>query len=167
MAVHTEVTVRDLMRPHVHTLPHAMPVREAIETLEANEITGAPVVDRAGRLIGFLSIKDIARSEHVRDERIDTERREHLYAQSLEEVEEVEAFEDDVLEREEYSPEALSGETVQDWMNPEIISIEPDASLRAVCRVMTKENVHRVLVVEKAKLVGIVSTSDIVRHFAE
>jgi predicted transcriptional regulator len=167
MTVDTTILVRDLMRTPVHTLATTMPVREAIETLEANELNGAPVVDRADRLVGFLSLRDIARSEHVRDERIDTERREHLFTQSLEEMGEDEPLTEDILDKEDYSPEVLGAETVQDWMNPQIISIRPDASLRDVCRLMVAEGVHRVLVVQRGKLEGIVSTFDIVRHFAD
>lgn len=167
MSPKTQVTARDLMRAHVLTLTANARVQDAIEMLESNEISGAPVLDRGGRLVGFLSLRDIARSEHVKEGRIDAERRERMFTQRFEQMVEEEPLDEDVLEMESFSPEALGGETVEDWMNPEIVSIEPDASLKRICRTMIDEGVHRVLVVEKKKLLGIITTTDIVRHLAE
>jgi CBS domain-containing protein len=165
MALDTSVPVRDLMRTKVFTLRATDPVRRAIELLEENRITGAPVLDRAGKLVGFLSLRDIARSEHIRDERLDTEMREHVFSERLAGMAESEG-EDEPFLKEDYSPEILAGDTVSDWMNPEVISVQPKATLREVCKLMAEEEIHRVLVVDKNELAGLVSTSDVVRYVA-
>lgn len=54
-------TVREFMVTNLVTLRPEMPIREAIDTLLKHRISGAPVVDAAGNLIGTLSEKDCLR----------------------------------------------------------------------------------------------------------
>lgn len=162
MSPKTAVTAADLMRTDVLRLSVDTPIQEAVENFEEYRITGAPVVDEAGRLVGFLSLRDIATSDHVRDGRIDAERGTWPGA-SEDEFDEGEGWADS----DDYSPEVLGRETVQDWMNPELVTCSPDTKLKDVCKLMVRESVHRVLVVEGGSLRGIVTTFDVVRHLAD
>ncbi len=54
-------TARDLMATSLVTLRPDMPLHEAIDLLLKNKISGAPVVDEEGRLVGVLSEKDCLR----------------------------------------------------------------------------------------------------------
>jgi CBS domain-containing protein len=58
-------------------------------------------------------------------------------------------------------------ETVEQLMSPDPITVAPSASLRSVCALMVREGIHRVIVVDEGKLVGIVTTLDVVRAVAE
>jgi CBS domain-containing protein len=55
------LTARDLMTPKLVTMRPDTPIFEAIHTLVARNISGAPVVDDAGRLVGLLSEHDCLR----------------------------------------------------------------------------------------------------------
>jgi hypothetical protein len=70
--------------------------------------------------------------------------------------------EDEILEREDYSPELLGRELVGDWMNRGVIHVAPDDSLASVCKLMVKNHVHRVLFVERGALKGILTSFDVV-----
>ena len=167
MTVDTEVKVRDLMRTHVTTLQADAPILSAIELLEENRISGAPVVNAKGVLSGFLSLRDIARSDHLRADRFDEELRERMLARRMEEFSggmDEDEEESDWEESDE--PTQLAADRVRDWMNPEVISISPDATLRQVCKKMAADKIHRVLVVEDGQLVGIVTSFDVVTHVA-
>ena len=54
------ITAADLMNPEVLTVPENMTVRELARYLTDNEITGAPVEDVNGKLVGVVSVVDIA-----------------------------------------------------------------------------------------------------------
>ncbi len=54
------ITAADLMNPEVLTVSEELSVRELAGFLLDHEITGAPVVDREGRLVGVVSVVDIA-----------------------------------------------------------------------------------------------------------
>jgi len=56
-------TARDVMNAEVVTVRADMAVREAARILAEKEITGAPAVDDEGRLVGVVSVTDIAESE--------------------------------------------------------------------------------------------------------
>lgn len=166
MTTLTTLSAADLMQKNVAYLNVDDSIEEAISTFEGNRISGAPVVDRAGRLVGFLSSSDIARIEHVRDGRLDADRDFAMANAESEDESWSENLERDILGKEDYSSEVLGRQSVADWMNPDVISVEPDASLKDVCALMTKESIHRVLVVDDQTVKGIVSTFDVVRVLA-
>jgi len=53
--------VRDHMDRHVATLRPELDILDAVGVLLEKRVTGAPVVDRAGRLVGILTEKDCLR----------------------------------------------------------------------------------------------------------
>ena len=54
------ITAADLMNPEVLTVPQNMTIRELARYLTDNQITGAPVEDLVGKLVGVVSVVDIA-----------------------------------------------------------------------------------------------------------
>ncbi len=52
-------TIRDVMRPDPMKIRPDANLRGALELLIENQISGLPVVDEAGRLVGVLSEKDL------------------------------------------------------------------------------------------------------------
>jgi CBS domain-containing protein len=159
----TSIAAKDLMQRKLVRLQVDTSVEDAIETLEEHGISGAPVVDTSGRLVGVFSARDVARSEHVREGRISTR-------EADDELMDLEGEEDEVemaLERRHAFSSANAGaDCVADWMSTELLTVDPDADLRKVCASMARESMHRVFVVEAGKLVGVVSSMDVVRHVA-
>jgi CBS domain-containing protein len=159
----TALLARDLMRTDVLTLSLDIGVREAVERLEEYRITGAPVVDIGGRLLGFLSLRDIASSEHVKDDGIDAGRTSWPTDASDED----EGWDEGgAYLADGYSTRVVPSATVGDWMTREVFTVSPDATLQEICATMVEAGVHRVLVVEGGALRGIISTFDVVRYFA-
>ena len=54
------ITASDLMNPEVLTVHDDMTVRELAAFLIENEISGAPVADAEERLVGVVSLVDVA-----------------------------------------------------------------------------------------------------------
>ena len=168
MAVQADTRARDLMRKQVVTLRPDASLREALETFQDQEITGAPVVDVSGRPVGFLSTRDIARTDRFSGDRFHDERQApDLPDLPTDETEEGMLDESTILDREGYSRELLGRETVQDWMSEEVTSVAPDDDLRTVCRAMSENGIHRVLVLDEGRIAGIVTSMDVVRHLAK
>ena len=59
------VTVDQLMTPDPIVIDESATVDEAVRLLEENEISGMPVVDRDGVLLGVISQTDIVRARAV------------------------------------------------------------------------------------------------------
>jgi CBS domain-containing protein len=161
------IQAKDIMQRDIVKLDPSMPIESAIQTLDELEISGAPVVDEGERLLGVLSTRDVTRAEHVHSGRIEATRGEWTMSEPPSEEEEGDANENAILEKEDYSPALFGSDTVAQWMNRKFVMVDPDASLREVCRQMSKEHVHRVIVAREKKLVGVITSSDVVRCVAE
>jgi CBS domain-containing protein len=158
------IQAKDLMQKDVVRFEASASISEAVAAFEDLHISGAPVVDGLGQVVGVLSASDIVRPERVRVG-IGVRRETEPAVRSWDD-EGVDG-EDEILSRDGYGVESLASDTVADWMTREIVSVAPDTSLREVCRKMLHHNVHRVLVLEQKRLAGILSTFDVVRCVAE
>ena len=56
--------------------------------------------------------------------------------------------------------------TVEDIMQTDLVTVLPDATVLDVARVLAEHRIHRVLVQEKGKLKGIITSLDVIAHFA-
>jgi len=119
-------------------------LREAASVLVARRISGLPVVDEAGEVVGVLSETDIVMKASG-----GTERNGYLAW----------FFDSDV------TGEKVAAETVVQAMSSPVITITPDRTVHDAARVLIEERVNRLPVVRDRKLVGIVTRSDIVRAF--
>jgi CBS domain-containing protein len=155
----TEVTAADLMQTDVAKLLASAPIESALGTFQDYHISGAPVVNEAGELVGVLSASDLIRSEHTGEGGF-ASRESDYYMSDEASGEEPPPLGDD------YSTPTIGQETVGDWMNARIISVAPDATLGQVCEQMRRESVHRVFVVDEKQLLGVVSSTDLVRYVA-
>jgi len=160
-----KIQARSLMRTQVLKLTANMPIPRALELFEDHRISGAPVVDSSGRVLGVLSATDVTRAERLGRSASRAEAPALLLRGGDDESDDDRA-EEDLLSIEDYGPENASGPTVGDWMNPEVISVRPDTTLPELCRVLIDNGIHRVLVVERGDLQGIVTSSDVVRWVA-
>jgi CBS domain-containing protein len=161
----TKIHARSLMRTQVLKLSPNMPIPRALELFEDHKISGAPVVDSSGRVLGVLSATDITRAERLGASASRAETHA-LVMRGGDDESDDELAEEDLLSIEDYGPESSAGPTVGDWMNPEVISVPPDCVLPELCRVLVDNGIHRVLVMDRGELQGIVTSSDVVRWIA-
>ncbi len=131
-----EVRAMDLMRAHVVRLESSTGLSCAVETLEESGISGAPVVDATERLVGVFSLRDAARAEHLNAGR--SAQREGDDGVPDWSEDDGSLMEDEISDREDYSSASGGGDRVADWMNPAIISVSPDATLKEVCKAMAR-----------------------------
>ncbi len=178
------LTVRDLMAPDPITLEQEETLRSAAELLTDAGVGGAPVV-QGDRVVGVVSLTDILTFEAGEpgvptyrpdltgpyDDGGDGDETELLEDTGSRWF--VEMWQDagsDVTGRmdEAEGPEwdALDEHTVAEVMSRRVLSVAPDAPLEEAARVMSADNVHRVLVVEGGVAVGILTASDLVRAVA-
>ncbi len=168
MIRHERIQAKHVMRAPVLTLAPDDTIERALELFEDSRIGGAPVVDADGNLAGMLSLSDVARTEHVCGDRIELERGGFEMAELTGEERTDEIDPDEVFfAKEDYSPELLGRDLVADWMTADVISVAPDATLEQVCGVMSSQRIHRVPVTDGKRLVGWVTSFDVVRALAD
>lgn len=138
--------VADIMsREPVCVEPHAG-IYELARLFNDNEISGAPVVDAGGRVIGVVSKTDLMRHTLQRT-------REGAPAYFFEWLDE-QAGESEGLD-------ADTEPTVEDCMTESAVTARPDDSVASVARKMAEAHVHRVVVVDEEQIpIGIVTSLD-------
>ena len=162
------ITAADLMETEVLSLSPGDSVEDAILELEETGIAGAPVLDAGRHVRGVFSLSDVARLEASVAAQLLGQRSERVMLRNSGlDVEEDEAQEDELMSMDHANTGVSAGATVGEWMTAEVVTVSPEATLVAVCRVMQTHRVHRVLVVEKGELRGVVSTMDIVTCLAQ
>jgi CBS domain-containing protein len=162
-----QIAARDVMRRNVATLSPDDTIREALEMFEDARISGAPVVDEAGAMVGVLTLTDIARTDHLDGNRLSVQRGTFEMAEPTgdELTDEIDPDEA-ILIKEDYSASLRGGEVVGQWMTRNVITVEPDASLEKACSAMVANQVHRVFVTHGQQLLGVITSFDIVRVLA-
>ncbi len=139
---------KDIMRKNVVTISPLATVKELADLLTKHRITGVPVVDSHGGLMGVVSQTDIVRKETRREE------------ETLDFYRDVMPLLESVSRRPEEA-------TVFDLMTPAVLSADEETPVGDLARQMLARKIHRLPVTREKRLVGIVSTVDILRAFVE
>ncbi len=149
------VTVADIMTTDPIVVQSETPLSQAIQILAERRISGLPVVDQSGKLVGVISETDLMWQE--------TGVRSPAFITILDSV----IFLENPAKHEEELHKAL-GQTVGEVMTKKaIVTITADRSLQEAAQLMRDRNVHRLPVVDAAgQVVGIVTRGDIIRHMA-
>lgn len=140
-----------------------MTLEAAAERLVQRGISGAPVVDEGGRLVGILSESDILR--HLKRLAEDLLGRRYLASRvhSLDLL----AF---LGEREHAAVEEvyrkLRQAHVDQVMTKHVRSVAPTDTLEAVAAAMIEHDVNRLPVVDMDRVVGIITRADLARVLA-
>jgi len=172
----------EIMTRDVVTVTPETTLREAVDLFSAHHISGAPVVS-GHAVVGVVSATDIiefaaSEPEHVTEAPENTSWAEDS---SDADVERADAMPgcyytdlfagegDDVADRIGGPSEVsvLDLHTVDEVMTRDAIALSPNDSVFAAADVMRRQAIHRVLVVEDEKLLGIVSTLDLAQAVAE
>ena len=144
----------DLMTRSVMAASADWSVGELAQFLVSNGISGAPVIDDRERLLGVVSVTDIARHASVAEEERELGGHHGYYTDALDFSLAVESFT-------EYYEQEEDVVTVRDIMTPSVFDVDVKTSAREVSKAMVKNRIHRVLVSDRGKVVGIVSALDI------
>jgi acetoin utilization protein AcuB len=126
------------MSHHVVTVSAAASGHDAVGLLARNRIRHLPVVDDDGRLCGIVTDRDL---------------RHHLFDPEV-----FRAIGSEPVER------LLGRVAVHEVMSQPVTSIDADAALDEAARVMREERLGSLPVVERDRLVGIVTETDLLRH---
>lgn len=152
---------KDIMTKKVITLHLDDSVFEAANKLAENGITGAPVVDDNGDLVGTMSETDVLNAIKTSDKTLkmvypslSTMSVSFIYTESNRK-EIMDAFED------------LGKKKVGEIMKKRVFTVSPDDSMEKAIEVMNEKKVNRIPVLDDGELVGIITRADIIKalHF--
>ena len=150
------IIARDVMTADLLTFNDDTPTPEAIATLQDYGISGAPVLNSYRECVGVFARADII--QHGAEMNAGEAPRPGDFFSGDRDADFTE-----YIPKDDYDEVLLGRETVGEWMNPNIEAVGPGESLAEVARLMAEKSLHRVLVMEGKKLLGIITALDIVR----
>lgn len=159
--IRVDLVARNIMTPDPITVSDTLPVSLLGKLLFENQISGAPVTDDTGALVGVVSQTDIIRQRAIADEEPDREKRRLTYHEMLD----IGYFPNMVDVLVEAGPdEPVVGEIC----TPSTITCRSDMPVLDLLDLMVSQGVHRVIVIGKNKQpIGIVSSMDVMRGISE
>jgi len=144
-----EKTVRDLMRTDIPRLRSNMNLLQARNLLVRHNLSGAPVVDGLGQLVGMLSIADLKNA--LLDHYAKVDRRKRRFEKETEYVLAA------VLE----AGEALEALEIEEYMTEDPDAVEPVELLEDAAEFMQENKLHHLLVIENGILQGMLCVEDL------
>ncbi len=139
-----KIPVRDVMTKRVVTAKKNTEIKEVAGLLSENRISGMPVVDDNGKVIGVVSEADILVAAGIKRENRLKDILRYLSGETVTPVK--------------------KGTTAGEVMTSPVITIGPDADIREAARIIDKKRIKRLPVVDsEGRLLGIISRADIIR----
>lgn len=139
----------EVMTPNVITVEPDLSVRELAALLSQRGISGVPVVDTSGQMVGIVSEGDLLHRTELGTEKSDKRRSswwlEH-YASEL---------------AQDYIKS--HGRTVNEIMTRDVVTVDEETSLADVATLLETRRIKRVPVMRGSEIVGIISRSNLVR----
>ncbi|MBD2137318.1 CBS domain-containing protein [Anabaena sp. FACHB-1237] len=147
-------TVAEVMSSDPISVAPQTPLKEAIKILAEKHISGLPVIDDTGKLVGIISETDLMWQE--------TGVTPPAYIMLLDSV----IYLQNPATYERDLHKAL-GQTVGEVMSKNPLTISPDKSIKQAAKFIQDHKVHRLPVIDNTgKVIGILTRGDIIRAMA-
>lgn len=151
-----KVKVKEMMVADTVVLRPEETVADAVEKFAKHRISGCPVVDNQGRVIGIMTETDILNSlkTHYKELKMRVPPETIIgisFVEIIKKREAVEAFEE------------ITNARVRDAMTRNVITAGPEDELEEVIQRMVESDVNRIPIVDESLLVGIVTRGDVIR----
>lgn len=147
----TEIQVQDVMSHNVMRVGPLTSIGEALNLMYEGKVSALPVVDEGDRCFGIVTVTDLV-----------------VLLRSTEQT-----LKSDSLPLEDYRQAVelvqrrFDSDPVRNIMSEMMVTVAPDVSIERAAKTMADENVHHLPVIADRKLVGFLSSFDIVRAMAE
>ena len=141
------IKVKDVMTRNVFAVAPDTSLETAARLLATRRVSGAPVVDREGRPVGVITQTDLVDPDRERS----SDPGRSVYYRVGGGPREVDC------------EEARGEGVVSDVMSPFVLSVGSEVDVEDAARRMLTDKVHRLLVVDADRIVGIISTLDVLR----
>jgi len=140
----------EIMTSRVATVRPEAQLKDAARTMLEYGISGLPVVDASGQLVGIVTEADFLRRTET-----GTERRHPRWLEFL-------------LGPGKLADEYVHshGRKVQEVMTPNVVTVSEDTPLQDVVDIMERRRIKRIPVVGDGKIVGIISRANLVQALA-
>jgi len=141
---------KDIMVKDVVTVKPQTTVEELARILMDKKISGAPVVDDMGELVGIVTENDLIKKET----RLHIPTVVRIF-DAFVYLESSKRFEDDLRK--------MVAQKVGDICSTDVVTVSEEATVTEIATIMSEQGIHHIPVMTGDKMVGIVGKEDIIR----
>ena len=150
------VLAYEIMTPSIKAVPQSWTMDRLARFLTDNEITGSPVTDETGEIVGIATLKDIT------EFRWNASRSESDARMTPEEEHEARRLRMAIFEEMGKVPVE-----VRDILTPIVLSVDEQTPVRDIADIMMREHLHRIFITKDEKITGIVTTYDMLKLISD
>lgn len=150
------LTAKDVMTTEILQVRADWSLQRLAEFLFEKDISGAPVISEDGKLTGVVTSTDIIANGTISENDPESYGPHEYYLHNLEHR----------YAKVEIASFSIGGEpltTVGDIMTPTVFKVAEDTPIQSVADTMIKNRIHRIFVTKKEKMVGIISSADMLK----
>jgi CBS domain-containing protein len=156
------MSVNNVMTKEVISLRSTSTVKDAWLTMMEADISGAPVVDDTGSIMGVVSLTDIFR------EVVERVQKARSLRETTMQIEDAAALEKEEIREMSIAIRAVTELKVADILPKEqkLLTLSPDDSLDRAIHLIAEHGINRLPVVRGTQVVGIITRQDIIWSIA-
>lgn len=143
---------KDIMTKNVVTVKTTATIVELAHILMKHQISGTPVIDDNGNLIGIVTESDLINKNSK------------LHIPTILRL--FDAFIPLGISKLEQDLKKMAASTVGEIFTKEVITVDEEMSMEDVATIMTEKKIHLLPVLKEGKLAGIIGKKDIIRSIA-
>lgn len=148
------IRAKDIMTENVITVRPETSIEELARILIENRISGAPVVDDNGNLLGIVTENDL----------ISQNKRLHIPTvfrlfDAFIMLESPKKFEEEI--------KRLTATRVWDICTKNVITVNEDTPLQEIATIMSEKKIHLIPVMKDNKIAGIIGKADLIKAMAK
>ncbi len=138
------------MTTEVFTVTPETTVQELAQLLSTNNISGAPVLDASGSLLGVVTQSDlIVQKKKIHIPTMVTLLDSFIYLENPDRmVKEMKKF---------------AASQVGDMLSKDPLTVDEDTPLEEIATIMAEKNIHTLPVMREEKIVGVIGKNDIIK----
>jgi CBS domain-containing protein len=145
------LTAKEIMTAEVIAVEPETDVVELANLLWKKKISGAPVVDRDGKLLGVVTENDlIDQSKNVHIPKVITILDTMIFLENPAKL-------DKEIRK-------MTATMVKDIYSPDVVTVGEDTPMSEIATIMADRSLHTLPVVNGNKLVGVIGKGDIIRN---
>jgi len=144
-------TAKEIMTREIISVEPEMEVIELANLLWEKRISGVPVVDRSGKLLGVVTESDlIDQSKNVHMPKVMTILDSMIFLENPNKL-------DQEIKK-------MTGTKVKDIYSEKIVTVNEDTPMSEIATIMADRSLHTLPVVKDDKLIGVIGKADIIRN---
>ena len=155
-----DITAQEIMTTEVLAAQETWSIKQLADFFVEHQISGAPVVTSDQRFVGVVSISDMVQFDSMTANEKATLVATHVYTEMVGQK----LHQDDINRLASHANENCN---VKSIMTPSIIDVELTATLPEIAKIIYDYHIHRVFVTENQKIVGVITTSNILGSIAQ